>query len=175
VVELYGVPITGGTPTKLSGTLVAGNNVEGGHQISPDNARVVFRVSENTNFVSELYSVPITGGTPARLSGTLVTGGTVINFQISPDSTRVAFRADKLADEVFELFRVQIGGQALTMDLDGDDRILPTTDLLMFSRYQLGLRGSALVSGALSSSATITSSTTIESRIRAALAAPGTP
>jgi hypothetical protein len=31
------------------------------------------------------------------------------------------------------------------------------------------------VSGALSSNATITSSTTIESRIRAALAAPGTP
>jgi Tol biopolymer transport system component len=172
--ELYSVPIEGGTVTKLSGPLVAGGNVFD-FRISPDGGGVVFRADKDTFNILELYSVPIAGGSVTKISGTLVAGGDTFNYLISPDGSRVVFRADKDTNDVVELYRVQIGGVALTMDVDGDDRILPSTDLLMFTRYQLGLRGAALIAGALGPNATITSATTIENRIRAALAAPGAP
>jgi hypothetical protein len=81
----------------------------------------------------------------------------------------VIFFADKDTDEVFELYRVAIGGSDLSLDIDGDDQVLAATDLLMLTRYQLGLRGSAITNRALGINATITDSTTIESRIRALL------
>lgn len=92
-----------------------------------------------------------------------------MQFRISRDGSRVFFIGDLLENEKFELFRVSIGGKALTMDLDGDDRVLPHSDLLMFSRYQLGIRGAALTANALGVNATITSPATIEARIKAAI------
>jgi hypothetical protein len=69
----------------------------------------------------------------------------------------------------FELFRTQIGGAALSLDFDGDDQVLPLTDVLLLARYQLGMRGLTLVTGAVGANATITSAAAIENRIRAAL------
>jgi hypothetical protein len=93
----------------------------------------------------------------------------VSSFQISPDSARVVFRGDVVADEVFELFRVQIGGKALALDFDGDDRVQALSDALMLARYQLGIRGAALTANALGVNATISSPVTIEAKIKAAL------
>jgi Tol biopolymer transport system component len=171
VFELYSVPINASAaPLNLSGPLVSGGNVRADFRISPDNARVVFLADKVTVGVDELYSVPIDGSAaPVNLSGPLVNGGDAFGFQISPDSARVVFRADKVADGVDELFRVQIGGVALALDIDGDDKVLPDTDLLLLARYQIGIRGNELISNALGANATITGAIAIQSRIRAAL------
>jgi dipeptidyl aminopeptidase/acylaminoacyl peptidase len=167
--ELYSVRLSTGAISSISGGVVANGGVFS-FQISPDSARVVFRGDVVTDTVDELFSVPMAGGSRTALSGTIVAGGAVFdNFQISPDSARVVFYGDVVTDNVFELFRVQIGGVALALDIDGDDRVLPLTDLLLLTRYQLGMRGSALITNALSDNATITGASAIESRIRGAL------
>jgi Tol biopolymer transport system component len=168
--ELYSTPIVGGASVRLSGPVtVTPPLVASDFLISPDSARVVFFGDREDKFVYELYSTPIFGGTRVKISGTLVSGGDVYGFQMSPDGARVVFRADLQTDDVFELYRVQIGGAALALDIDGDDRVLPLTDLLLLTRYQLGMRGSELIANALGENATITGSTAIEARIRTAL------
>jgi sorbitol-specific phosphotransferase system component IIA len=169
VFELFSAPIAGGVRSTLSGSVVLNGDMQPIFRISPDSARVVFVGDLVTDNVLELFSAPIAGGVRSTLSGSVVAGGGVLDFQISPDGSRVLFRADKDIDGVFELYRVQIGGAALALDIDGDDRVLPLTDLLLLTRYQLGLRGSALIANAVGENATITASGAIETRIRAAL------
>jgi dipeptidyl aminopeptidase/acylaminoacyl peptidase len=166
--ELYSVRLSTGVISNISGGVVTGGNVAN-FKISPDSARVVFRSDLVNDEVIELFSAPIAGGARATLSSSVVANGDVFDYQISPDGSRVLFRADKDTDEVFELYRVQVGGAALALDIDGDDRVLPLTDLLLLTRYQLGMRGSALIANALGENATITGATAIENRIRAAL------
>jgi Tol biopolymer transport system component len=123
VMELYSVPLAGGTPVKLNGPLVGGGNVGEGSCISPDGSRVVYRADQDTDEVYELYSVPMTGGTPVKLNGQLVSGGDVAgnydsaeiphiiqNFQISPDGSRVVYIADQDTDGIGGLYSVPITG-----------------------------------------------------------------
>ena len=168
--ELYSVRLSTGSIVPISGAVVSGGNVFD-YQISPDSARVVFRGDLVTDAVTELFSAPIAAANSrVTLSGTVVSGGTVSSgFKISPDSARVVFLGDLVADEVFELFRVQIGGKALALDFDGDDRVQALSDALMLARYQLGIRGAALTANALGVNATISSPVTIEAKIKAAL------
>jgi hypothetical protein len=174
--EIYSVPIGGGTVTNLSGAPVSGGSVLSYFQVSPDSTRVAFVADKTTAALSELYSVPIGGGAATKLSGLLVSGGQVFaNFQVSSDSARVMFIADKIADTVDELFLVQIGGTALALDVDGDDKVLALTDLLMLTRYQLGMRGSALIQDALGVNATRSSASSIETFIAKALRTPALP
>ena len=115
VFELFSVPLTGGTVTKLSGTLVAEGDVNTFH-ISPDNDYVVYRADQDSDDVFEIYSVPLAGGAITKLNGPLATspfpgsGGDVTYFEISPNSARVVYRADQETDDVFELYSVPIGG-----------------------------------------------------------------
>jgi Tol biopolymer transport system component len=114
VIELYSVPLRGGTPVRLNGVLPAGSRVENDYQISPDSSRVVYRAPQDTTGVIELHSVPIAGPVSAgvKLNGSLVTGGDVLAFQISPDNSRAVYRADQDADEIFELYSVPLAGPA---------------------------------------------------------------
>ncbi len=175
VQELYSTPIASGAPIKISGPLVTGGNVAfGAFLISPDSTRVVFLSDKDTDEVRELYSTPIAtnSSAPIKISGLLVSGGEVDGgFRISPDSARVMFSADKDTNDVFELYLVQIGGTALALDFDGDDRVLPETDALLLARYKAGFRGAALTANALGVNATATNANVIRSRIRAALGA----
>lgn len=167
--ELYSTPIASNTSIKLSGTPTPGGNVSTGFQVSPDSTRVIYLADRDTPGIVELYSSPIAANLPSKISGAMIANGDVTTFAISPDSSRVIFLADKETDTVDELYRVQIGGSSLALDIDGDDRVLPLTDLLLLARYQLGLRGSALIANALGENATITAAGAIETRIRGAL------
>ena len=109
VYELYSVPIAGGTPVKLNGTLVSGGSVQN-YQISADSRRVVYWASQDSTSVYELYSVPIAGGTPIKLNGALVSGGSVQDFQISTNSSRVVYYANQDSASVYELYIVPITG-----------------------------------------------------------------
>jgi len=112
---LYSVPITGGTPVRLSGLLPTGYSVESDYRISPDNQYVVFRSPQSNAEVSELYSIPITGPASAavKLNVPLLPNGDIASgFLLSPDSSRVVYRVDQQGVDIAELFSVPIGGPA---------------------------------------------------------------
>lgn len=155
--------------TTMSGGLVPSGDVAD-FQISPNGQYVVFRADKDTDGKDELYSVRLSTGSIVPISGAVVSGGNVApGFQISPDSARVVFSGDLVTNDQVELFRVQIGGKALALDFDGDDQVLALSDLLMLTRYRLGVRGAALTANALGVNATISSPVTIEAKIKAAL------
>ncbi|MEM7359996.1 MAG: LpqB family beta-propeller domain-containing protein [Pseudomonadota bacterium] len=117
--ELYSVPITGGSVTKLNPALVAGGDVQGPSssiEISADGNRVLYVADQDTNDVYELYSSPITGGAVVKLNSALVIGGDVspFNIQISPDSSRAVYLADQEQNDINELFSVPITGGIVT-------------------------------------------------------------
>lgn len=108
--ELYSVPISGGSVTKLNGTLAGTDGVRT-FKISPNGQTVVYVADELDNFDDELYSVPIGGGTSTKISqADLGIGDVHSNFHISPDSLWVVYvaNADDSSDD--ELYSVPIGG-----------------------------------------------------------------
>ncbi len=119
VVELYSVPITGGTDTKLNGDLVEGGDVSS-FRVAGDN--VVYLADQDTAGVIELYSVPITGGTAVKLNGELAASESIARgddrfgrFVISDDN--VVYLTDQDTFGVFELYNVPIrGGTAVKLN-----------------------------------------------------------
>jgi len=106
---LYSLPIDGSSPPiQINRILVNAENVAFDFQISPDNQRVIYR---DTNDSDELYSTNITGGVPIRLNTNLAANGNVrAGVKISADSQRVIYLADQTIFDVFELYSVPIGG-----------------------------------------------------------------
>ncbi len=116
VFELYSVPLTGGTVTKLNNPMVSGGDIYfNNFLISPDNSTVVYIADQDTDGVAELYSVPIGGGTVTKLNDPLVNGGQVsFPFSISPDNSTVVYTADQDTDNEIELYSVPLGGGTVT-------------------------------------------------------------
>ena len=127
--ELFSVPISGGTPVRLSlnGDLRFVGNVFS-FKISPDSKYVVYRADHNRDITDrfvEIFSVPIVGGSePVRLNGDLppvsnrVIGAVRDDFQISVDN-QVVYTADQNQIGVFELFSVPIvGGSSIRLNDD---------------------------------------------------------
>ena len=115
--ELYSVPITGGTSSKLNGPIVAGGNVFSSFVISPDSQYVIYRADQDIDNVLELYSVPIDGSSTAvKLNASLPVGSSGVrsSFHISPDSNRVIYLADQNTPTVAELYSVAITGGSTT-------------------------------------------------------------
>jgi len=127
--RLYSNSILGGAPIDLSGTLVAGGDVEE-FAISVDGERVVFR---SDRFVDErflLFSVPIDGSSgPLVLNGGMVAQGDVTAFALSPDGVNVVYMADQELDESERLHRAPVDGSAPAVmlsevDLDSADFVI---------------------------------------------------
>jgi Tol biopolymer transport system component len=112
---LYSVSATGGTATKINGTLPSGGDVVAGSaRFSPNSSRILYIADQQTNDVFELYSAPAAGGTPVKLNGSMVTGGDVslAGLQFSPDGSRVLYAADQLVNQKVDLFSVPATGGA---------------------------------------------------------------
>ncbi len=111
--DLFSVPLTGGTSTRLNITLAGGIGVTN-YGISPDSSRVVYSADQDSPFLWGLYSVPLAGGIPTKLnsSGTDTTAFG-LGFDVSPDSSRVIYSSDPLTTP-FELFSVPLTGGAST-------------------------------------------------------------
>ena len=78
VAELYSIPVSGGTPTKLNNQ--TSENSVSGFMLSPDGTRAVYGID------NDLYSVPVEG--PKTDSEKLFDGGINIGYiTISPDSS----------------------------------------------------------------------------------------
>ena len=109
MLELYSVPLTGGSTTKLNGTLITGGDVYL-WAISPDNSRVVYFANQDVVTRTELYAAPITGGASVKLNGPIVAGGSLIGFQINPDGSGVVYRATQDVPTIIEFYGVAITG-----------------------------------------------------------------
>jgi len=106
--ELYRIPITGGSPTKLNGTLASTGDVNN-FVISPDSSTVIYQASQDNASRVELYSTPIGSSSSLRLNTALnADGKNVTDFIISDDSSTVVYRADQTTDELFELYSTPI-------------------------------------------------------------------
>ncbi len=121
-VNLYSVPIGGGKPIRLNGTLAKNDkNIIGyvdSFKISLDGSKVVYTADQET---VNLYSVPIGGGKPTKLNDTLakndkgVIVGNVRSFEISPDGSKVVYIADQKTVGVLEFYSVLIGSGKSTL------------------------------------------------------------
>ena len=142
-----------------------------GINITPDSRRLLWADTRNDSTRFEWFSAAIGGAAssaPVAISGSLVAGGNVLGtITVSADSTTVAFAADKDTDGVTELYAVAPDGGGAILDIDGDGVVLPTTDGLMLTRWQLGIRGAALFGGiTFAAGATRTTVTAIEDHLR---------
>ena len=145
VVEIYSVPIGGGTVNKLNGPLVAGGDVETGQvRFSPDSSRVIFGADAATDGIIELYSAPIGGGSPVKLNGVLPDGQEVIAWELSDDGGSVVYVAnqDGTAQHVYSV--PIAGGPATRISGDmvaggaahGAFRISPDSSTVVYAAYQ---------------------------------------
>ncbi len=126
-IELYSVPITGGSPTKLNPALVAGGNVVALSLpvFADGSTRLAYRADQEVDERFELYSVPVNGGSVFKLNASLVAGGDVTLQGGGIYDSTVLFVADQDVDEQFEVYSVPaIGGTPLklsgTMAAGGD-------------------------------------------------------
>ncbi len=121
--ELFSVPITGGTPTRISDDLPWSGDVNS-FTIAPNGTQVAYVAGQNTSANSELFLTPITGGTgnsirvsePAPSNSgafdvlTLAKDGTSLSdggpIVFSNDSTQIYYLGDLDTDEVNELYVV---------------------------------------------------------------------
>lgn len=125
--ELYSLPIGGGTPTKLNGTLVGTGYVYPDFKITPDNQYVIYRSVEMVPNMILLYRASVDASDP-RINLTpwgMTENGNVVSFKITPNSLGVVYRADFLVDEHYNLYAVLIAGSPYVelspdMDPDGD-------------------------------------------------------
>ncbi len=112
LVELFSVPVGGGLPKNLSGSITP-EDIRGSFLISPDSRVVVYESTGGT----DLYSVMIDGGGTARkLNDRAVTGRA--DWSLLPDSSRVVYLATGQSKGTTEVRSVPSGG--------GDDALLAT-------------------------------------------------
>lgn len=146
VVDLYSVPLAGGTPARLSAGLPSGEVEE--FRVAGD--RVVFshRVFDGNRL--GLYSAPLGGGQPTRLNPAYPPGSqggigfVELRFKLTPDLATVVFTVDQNRGGQLELFRVPVaGGEAVR--LNGP---LPYVNAINFSFvevFQLSANGQLAV------------------------------
>ena len=110
VADLYKVPATGGTATRLASDAAASKRVlSGSIVISPNNAYVTFLGNYvNAANLYDLYVLPMTGGSTTALQPliSVVANQDVFAMSFSPASDQLAFRADFAVNGTFEAFRL---------------------------------------------------------------------
>lgn len=108
VQELFATPISGGTPSLRSGTLVTGGDVHN-FRLSADSTRVVYRADALSDGVTELFANLLIGDlAPVVISDPLVTNGEVqYDFALRRSNDGAVYRADQLIDNVDELFETR--------------------------------------------------------------------
>jgi hypothetical protein len=115
--ELYSVPITGTSRTKLNLPLVDGSAVWG-FAITPDSQYVIYTAKHEAGASdADLYRVPIAGGQAVKLNLGPLSGRNVGAFRIDPNNVYVVYLANQQSNNVYNLFSVPIaGGTAATLN-----------------------------------------------------------
>jgi Tol biopolymer transport system component len=109
-VELYSVPVSGGSTIKLNGALPAGGDVDSLFNVTPDSLRVIYRADQSTDGIGELYSVAVIGSPTIKLNASLPVGGQMISYQMPPGSKRILYTAEQDTAGVAEIYSVPVTG-----------------------------------------------------------------
>lgn len=121
LLELFSVPIGGGTSIKLNSTMnnsIDPSNVE----ISPSSEQVLYHSDQEMSGVVELFIVSINGGTPIKLNPDFPDGNrnvaTPFFTQFSPTGANIVYIADQETDNQEELFSLAICQENLLINDD---------------------------------------------------------
>ncbi|MCX7017212.1 MAG: hypothetical protein NTW86_32390, partial [Candidatus Sumerlaeota bacterium] len=120
-VELYAVPLAGGSPRKLNRPVAPSAHVTGifGFTLSPQGDRVAYVGTQDTADVLEVYTVPVAGGEIVKLNPPVVAYGDVNKgyFGFSPDGSHVVYYADQQVDGREDIYSVpSLGGLAIRLN-----------------------------------------------------------
>ncbi|MGI9456537.1 MAG: hypothetical protein ACR2NU_08240 [Aeoliella sp.] len=93
--ELFSVPITGGTPTRISDDLSFAGDVTS-FSIAPNGNSVAYAAGQNTSANSELFLTPITGGTgnSIRVSDPAPSNSGAFDVSTSSEGGQILFSND---------------------------------------------------------------------------------
>jgi len=118
------VPVTGGTPVPIDGTVGADSG-----SFSPDGTSVVFSIGVNTSdtLAPGIYSVPVAGGTPTQLVAS-PDGATDSLPQLSPNGQQLAFVRDAVDENGNETVTLELMPVAGGDPTELADNLAPTLD-----------------------------------------------
>jgi Tol biopolymer transport system component len=122
-VELFSVPLTGGTRVRLNATLPANADVRFDVAVSPDGMRVLYRADQEVRRQIGVYVAPVDGSQgPTKLNAALPAIVDVRPYPIfAPDSARVVFLAGALysvpADASLAPVRISAPGDQFLQDI----------------------------------------------------------
>lgn len=129
VLEAFVVPVNGGEPLKLNGSLILGGDV---YLVGSDASEsvVVYVADQEVDQQMELYGAAMDGAGAWKLSGPMHSNGNVNikGVRVAPVGNRVVYVADPVQDEAFTLLSVPAtGGEpvALTPNLVNGGDVLP--------------------------------------------------
>jgi Tol biopolymer transport system component len=107
-VDLYRVPATGGSPTRLSPALVSGGEV-GTVIISPNSQKVVFTAEHTDLGKDDIFSVSMNGANLVELYS-LNPGEYERGFKVAPNSLGVVYSLYRSATETKDIYSVYMNG-----------------------------------------------------------------
>ena len=108
--DLWSVPIAGGTPAKISATVPDDRDVAGFEISATGRAVYSHDVLRWTKY--ELFSVPIAGGASVKLSGTMPSDNDVEGFHVTQDGATVVYRTGNTDSDEWDLYSVPTTGNA---------------------------------------------------------------
>lgn len=96
---------------KISGSLIAGGNVDSDFKLSPFGNAVTYIADQELDEAFELYATDLTGVvTPVKISATLTPSTEVLQHDWSSDGTKVFYVADEVTDGVYDIRSNSTGG-----------------------------------------------------------------
>jgi hypothetical protein len=118
-IELWSVPLAGGTAIPLNAPLPSSGDVHD-FVIAPGSERAVYLSAVSSIASQELFGVPLDGSQPAvQLSTTPAFRSLIPSFRITPRGDSVVYLSDQIVDERFELFAVPIDGTRSPVPVSG--------------------------------------------------------
>lgn len=117
-IELFSVPVLGGTPVKLNAPLAGPQIYQ--FVIHPDwPYRVIYSADQDTLNQTELYSVELDGTDRKKLNVTMPTTSDIRRFQASNNNNRVVYLVGDSPVIYHDLYSVFVGGTG-NVKLNGD-------------------------------------------------------
>ena len=117
--ELYIVSISGGDSVKISGTMVAGGDIQFNSAVeatsiqwSPDGSKISYIADQDTDNLNELYVINPDGSANTKVSGNITISGKTIQSVWSPDSSKIAYVTDQDTAGVTELYVSAVNGSS---------------------------------------------------------------
>ncbi|MFN8444652.1 MAG: hypothetical protein U0175_27955 [Caldilineaceae bacterium] len=107
--ELFSVPITGGTPKKLNGQLIANGDVDY-FMMTPDRLSVVYVADQEQDGFSEIYNTTVDGTSSRKLNRIVanapIPNGDVYSMTIDQANSLILFQS---GDDLFKISTTDMG------------------------------------------------------------------